>query len=122
MIKYKNILTIYVKTLDEALKAVAIKVVTPPETKLEKVAILSSIGKLGQFNSDFGKQLIGGATKAELASFAELDPENAYTAKVTKRRVEDEPSAKVTMDAITELVNELENLTIRTRTLTEGVL
>ena len=122
MIKYKDILTIYVKTLDEALKAVAIKVVTPPETKLEKVAILSSIGKLGQFNSDFGKQLIGGATKAELASFAELDPENAYTAKVTKRRVEDEPSAKVTMDAITELVNELENLTIRTRTLTEGVL
>ena len=122
MIKYKDILTIYVKTLDEALKAVAIKVATTPETKLEKVAILSSIGKIGQFNSDFGKQLIGGATKAELASFAELNPEEAYTAKVTKHSVEDGPSAKATMDAITELVNELESLTLHTRTLTEGVL
>lgn len=115
MTKYREILTTHVANLDKQLQKVATAMASTTDWEKDKLDILVSIGLVGKFNSDLGSMLANDAPKDVVARFVTETPAELYKVHITKGTCSNEP--KTSVDAITDLVNQLEALTASTREL-----
>jgi len=115
MTKYKEILITHVTSLDEQLRKVVMELANTTDFEKDRIDILSQMGLIGKFNSDLGDMLMSSIPKEVIIKFVQESPEDIYQVEVLKS-TSSKPAGK-SVDPITELANQLENLTAVTREL-----
>ena len=114
MPKYKELFLQHGKQVDMKLQEIATKLSTTADFENDKVDILISLGLIGEFNSDLVNLLANDAPKDLVTKFVSEDPVELYKVSVSKCEgsCDCEPTREEKqIDAITDLVERLEELT-----------
>jgi hypothetical protein len=125
MTKYKELFLQHGKQVDIKLQEIVTKLTTTTDFKNDQVDILISLGLIGKFNSDLVSLLANDAPKHLVAQFVNEDPAELYKVSVSVSEHESSCNGEPTkeekqIDAITELVGILEELTKNAQAKVKG--